>query len=69
MTQVNNISTGHTLSADVINDHEPPIGLRKKRARLSPRAQKIRGKQGALKCLLEMPDDIMWEVTKLIITS
>ena len=78
MAQVRNaISTRLRVPVDLddINNNNHHIGLRSKRPRPAsttssnkPKAQKVKGKRGALKCLLQMPDDIMWEVTKLLFT-
>ncbi len=76
MAQVANaISTRLRVPVDLdeINNNNHRIALRSKRPRPASikssnktKAQKVKGKRGALKCLLEMPDDIMWEVISVL---
>jgi hypothetical protein len=71
MAQVENNSKPADLDEIFdLNNNNHRIGKRVRRASTLPqkssssktKAQKVRGRRGALKCLLQMPDDIMWEV-------
>lgn len=69
MAQVqDHLSTRLRLPQEIANNHQIakrprlPSTSQNKGSSTKTNSQKVKGKRGALKCLLEMPDDIMWEV-------